>query len=301
MRCAVALLVLAACGQSVSAVAIRTVPPPPLAPGAIRLERARCGPDALLMPAVLDGTLGWFVIDSGAFTNVVFEEFATRAKLTHVNNGERVGGGLGIPVATVELKSFAVPGLPGVDLRNFLMLSTASSPLARHACGVAGVISPALLATHDLAVVVDFTSAQLLRMPLDEVDAHLAAAGTYHFVAERTDSEYTAGIDVEIGARKLRLMVDTGACCTWVTTTSGVGRDLHPRSVARGNIGRLLGATPSRSARALLRFGDVGRLLDVRLLTPDENDARESGGLGADALRDCTIAILQTGMRGACR
>jgi hypothetical protein len=295
------LVLLAACASRTDGPVVRAVQPAPLAPGAIRLERAKCGPDALLMPAQLDGTIGWFVIDSGAFTNVVFEEFATRAKLVHVDSGERVGGGVGIPVETVDLHSFTIPGLPGVDMRQFLMLGTAASPLARHACGVAGVISPALLATPELAVVVDFTTAQLSRVPVDEVDARLAAAGQYRFVAERRDSEYTVGIDAGFGKKKLRVMVDTGACCTWVTTTSGVGRELLPRSTARGNIGRLLGATPSRSARAMLKFGDVGRLLDVRLLDPDENDARDSGGLGADALRDCTVAIFQSEMRGACR
>src|SRR5262249_26108154 len=143
--------------------------------------------------------------------------------------------------------------------------------------------------------------AQLQRIRKVDIDARLDAIPGRRFAASRADNEYTAGIDVGFGARRLRMMIDTGACCTWVTTTSAIGRANLAHSRSRGAVGRLLGTTPSRVASADLRFGDVRRTVALRLLDPDDNDALETGGLGADALRGCVLAITATEIRGACR
>jgi hypothetical protein len=293
---ALAIAVLVACRPPAP-----EVPLPPLAPGAIRLEHNPCGDPALLVAAELDGSTGWFVLDSGSYTNVVFEDFAQGASLAHVNAGERVGGGLGVPVDAVQLHSFAVRGLPELTTGNFVMLGREASPLARQTCGEAGVLVPALLATPDAAVVIDYGTAQLQRVAQLDVDARLDAIAGRRFTASRAANEYTPGIDVGFGAGQLRMMIDTGACCSWVTTTSAVGRASLARSRTHGDVERLLGTTTSRVASADVRFGDVRRTLDLRLLVPDDNDAMDSGGLGADALRGCVVAVTPTEIRGSCR
>jgi hypothetical protein len=267
----------------------------------VQLVQNPCAKHELLVPVEIDGTVGWFVVDSGAYTHVVYEKFARRAKLTLENTGERVGGGVGIPVRKVVPRSFAIPGIAEVAIPELVMLEQASSPLARDTCGVAGVISPALLATPDEALIVDFAAHRLARIPTLDVDARIDMIGGNRFTATRNSNEYTAGIDVAFGARSLRMMVDTGACCTWVTVSSAVGRANLPHSIAGGRVGRLLGTTDSRAARAALRFGDVARTMEIKLLEPDAGDARETGAIGVDALRDCIVAIFETEMRGACR
>jgi hypothetical protein len=297
MRAAL-MVALAACATTPEA--RMAAMPATVVPGGVQLERDPCNHVELLMPVEIDGTLGWFVIDTGAYTNVVYAPFARRAKLELANTGERIGGGLGVPVMRIIPRTFAVPGLPEVAIPELLMLEEKSSPLARETCGVDGVISPALLATDTESVMVDYRARRMARVPNHEIDARLAAAGGRRFVAQRASNEYTPGIDVDFGEHRLRMMIDTGACCTWVTVGSAIGRAKLELSTASGKVDRLLGTTESRRVRATLQFGDVARTLDIRLLQPDENDARETGALGADVFVRCVIAILPTAMRGAC-
>src|SRR5205814_9916428 len=111
------------------------------------------------------------------------------------------------------------------------------------------------------------------------------------FVGTLSSIEYTPGIDVKFGDKSLRMMLDTGACCTWVTTTSQVGKSYLPHSRSGGNIARLMGNAPSRIAPAELDFGDVHRKIDIKILDPHPGDAIEDGGIGADALEGCIVAI----------
>jgi hypothetical protein len=290
-------LIIAACWHP-SAPSIRAIPP--VFEG-VALERSTCTKGALLMPVEIDGVRGQFIVDSGAFINVVYESFARRANLSLEDNHDRVGGGHGVPVMKVLPRSFAVPGLGDIATPPLVMLPHAGSPLAREGCNIAGVISPATLTSASSALLVDFGAARLARIADTEVDAHLARVTGTQFVATTGTSEYTPGIDVAFGERRLRMMIDTGACCTWVTTTSAVGRASLPRSREGGTIARLLGTTRSRVARAELVFGAVRRSLDIRLLTPDAGDATATGAIGADALETCVVAIRRSEMRGVCR
>ena len=265
------------------------------------LEHSRCAQSSVLVPVEIDGTVGTFIVDTGAFTNVVYESFAKRAKLTLQDNAERIGGGRGVHVLKVIPHSFSIPGVPDVAMPDLMMLDEASSPLAKDGCGIAGVISPALMVTHGSALLIDFAARRLARISVAEIDNYLARIGTKQFVAGIHENEYTPGIDVTFGERSLRMMIDTGACCTWVTTSSKVGRYHLPKSERGGTMIRLMGTTQSRVVRSQLAFGDVSRRLDIRLLDPDVGDSAEDGALGADALRGCVVAISPTEMRGACR
>jgi len=267
----------------------------------ITLSHTRCTKDGLLLPVEIDGTRGWFILDSGAFVNVVYEGFARRAHLALQDHADRIGGGAGVRVLEVAPRSLVVPGLPDHPALDLVMLSRDASPLARETCDVAGVISPALLADHGSALLVDFATRRLARVPTTSIEAYLDRVGGQRFVATTHDDEYAPGIDVAFGDRSLRMMVDTGSSITWVATSSEVGRAHLPRSVSSGRIDRLLGTTSARAVRTDLQFGDVARTLEVTLLEPDAGDARESGGIGADALRSCVVAIGQHEMRGSCR
>lgn len=275
--------------------------PATVVPGGVQLERDPCNHLELLVPVTIDGTLGWFVLDTGAYTHVVYARFARRARLATENTGERIGGGYGVPVLRIVPRSFVIPGLADVAMPELLMLDETASPLARETCGVDGVIAPALLSTPTEAVIVDFQARRMARVPVAEVELRLAAAGGWRFGARREPNEYTPGIDVDFGEHRLRMMIDTGACCTWVTLGSAIGRAKLPHSIASGKVDRLLGTTESRRVRATLQFGQVARTTDIRLLAPDENDARETGALGADVLGGCVLAILPDQLRGACR
>ncbi len=290
-----ALFVLAGCGGAPAF--------PPLAPPVfegVELSRVECTRNNVLMQVEIDGTLGWFIIDSGAFTNVVYEPFAKRARLALEDNSDRLGGGRGVPVLRVNAKSFSVPGLPPMPVPQILMLGR-DSPLAREGCEVAGVISPATLATKDSALLVDFGAARLARISVGAIDEHLARVGGQRFSATIDEGEYTPGIDVAFGAHKMRVMIDTGSCCTWVTTSSRVGKAHLPHSTPGIQVRRLQSNRLSRRSKASFAFGEVARELEVRLLEPDPGDAREDGAIGGDALQGCVIAISQHDMRGACR
>ncbi len=290
-------LALGACGRT-------HAPEVPVAPvfEGIDLARTRCSRRELLLPVAIDGTLGWFVIDSGSFTNVVYEPFASRAKLALENNLDRIGGGVGIRVLRVHARSFAVPGLAISRPPDLVMLDRAASPLARPDChDVAGVVSPAQLVPPGSALLVDFAAAKLTRVPADRIDAYLSRVEGQRFVATKRDGEYTPGIDVSFGDRRLRMMIDTGACCTWVTTSSRVGKAHLEHSSPDGTVNRLLGTTDSRAVRSRLQFGEVERTLDLKLLEPDAGDARETGAIGADALTSCVVAIRPREIRGVCR
>jgi len=276
---------------------------PPLSPPVFEgvvLSRVECTRNNLLMPVEINGTLGWFIIDSGAFTNVVYEPFARRAGLAVEDRAERLGGGRGVPVLRAMPTSFVVPGLPPMPIPQLLRLGR-DSPLAREGCGIAGVIAPASLATADSVLLVDFGAARLARVPTSKIDAHLARVSGPRFVATIGKGEYTPGIDVSFGTQKMRVMVDTGACCTWVTTSSTVGKTHLPRSTPGVEVRRLQSSKLSRRARTPFAFGDVARELEVRLLEPDPGDHQEDGGIGGDALAGCVIAIGPSEMHGACR
>ncbi len=264
------------------------------------LSRVDCTRNNMLMPVEIDGTLGWFIIDSGAFTNVVYEPFAKRANLELEDNADRLGGGHGVRVLRVNAKSFAVPGLPPMPVPQLMMLGS-DSPLAREGCGIAGVISPATLATEDSALLIDFGAARLARVPTSTIDEHLGRVGGRRFSATIDNGEYTPGIDVAFGTQKMRVMVDTGSCCTWVTTSSSVGKARLPTSTPGVEVRRLQSKRVSRRSVTPLAFGEVTRELAVRLLEPDPGDAREDGAIGGDALQGCVIAISQSEMHGACR
>jgi hypothetical protein len=290
-----AVIVLAGCGGA------PVLPPlvPPVFEGVV-LSRVECTRNNMLMPAEIDGTLGWFIIDSGAFTNVVYESFAKRANLTLEDNADRLGGGHGVRVLRVNAKSFAVPGLPPMPVPQLMMLGH-DSPLAREGCDIAGVISPATLATDDSALLVDFGAARLARVSTLLIDDHLGRISGSRFTATIGDSEYTPGIDVAFGDQRMRLMIDTGSCCTWVTTSSTVGRTHLPRSTPGVEVRRLQSKRLSRRSMTPLAFGGVARELEIRLLEPDPGDAKEDGAIGGDALQGCVIAISPHEMRGACR
>ncbi len=276
---------------------------PPLSPPVfegVALSRVECTRNNLLMPVEINGTLGWFIIDSGAFTNVVYEPFARRAQLAVEDNADRLGGGTGIPVLRARPTSFVVPGLPPMPVPQLLRLAR-DSPLAREGCDIAGVISPASLATADSVLLVDFGAARLARVPTASIENHLARVSGPRFVATIGRGEYTPGIDVAFGEQKMRVMVDTGACCTWVTTSSTVGKTHLPHSTPGVEVRRLQSSKLSRRAWTPVAFGDVARKVEVRLLDPDPGDAQEDGGIGGDALHGCVIAIGQSEMRGACR
>ena len=205
-----------------------------------------------------------------------------------------------IPVLRVKAKSFVVPGLPAMPIPQLMMLGS-HSPLAREGCEIAGVISPASLATGDSALIVDFGAARLARISTDAIDEHLDRVSGLRFSATTSAGEYTPGIDVAFGDQRMRVMIDTGSCCTWVTTSSTVGQTHLPRSTPGVEVRRLQSKRMSRRARTPLSFGEVARELEVRLLEPDPGDGKEDGAIGGDALQGCVIAILKNEMRGACR
>jgi hypothetical protein len=291
-----ALLTLVSCGGGAPA-----LPPllPPVFEG-VTLSRVECTKNNMLMPVEIDGTLGWFIIDSGAFTNVVYESFAKRARLTLEDNQDRLGGGHGVRVKRVAARSFFVPGLSPMAVPPLVMLDS-TSPLAREGCEIAGVISPATLATEDSALLVDFGAGRLARVMTTAIDEHLARITGPRFAATIRGGEYTPGIDVAFGAQNMRLMIDTGSCCTWVTTSSTVGKTHLPTSTPGVEVRRLQSKRLSRRSKTPLMFGDVGRELEIRLLEPDPGDAQEDGAIGGDALQGCIVAISQHEMRGACR
>src|SRR5512134_280783 len=113
----------------------------------VPLVRVSCAPESVLLPVEIDGTRGLFIVDTGAFVNVVYDRFARRAKLVLEDNADLVGGGKGVRVLHVVPKHFAVPGLGAVTTPEIKMLAHDDSPLAREGCEIAGVISPATLAT----------------------------------------------------------------------------------------------------------------------------------------------------------
>jgi hypothetical protein len=291
---AVLCSVLVACWHAPAPQVAQVAPP-----FGIALERSTCSNHALLVPVELDGVRGNFIVDTGAFVNIVYEPFAKRAKLTLEDSHDRVGGGMGVRVMRVAPKTFAIPGLE-VAQPSFMMLPT-TSPLARAGCDIAGVISPATLVTDETALVVDFGAARVGQVAIAKVGEHLSRVTGKQFLASTRANEYTPGIDVAFGALRQRMMIDTGACCTWVTTSSGVGKANRSRSREGGKIHRLLGTTTSRVVRTGLVFGDVPRTLDVRLLAPDEGDAAGTGAIGADALTGCVVAISPSEIRGVCR
>jgi hypothetical protein len=290
------LLVLAACGGAPA------LPPlsPPLFEG-VALSRVECTKNNVLMPVMVDGTLGWFIVDSGAFTNVVYESFAKRANLTLEDNADRLGGGRGIRVLRVRPRSFVIPGLPTMSPPPLYMLSGSDSALAREGCSIAGVISPATLATDDTALLIDFGAARMRQIAITEIDNYLERVQGVRFSATVERGEYTPGIDVRFGGLAMRLMIDTGSCCTWVTTSSRVGRTHLPLSTPGVEVRRLQSHKLSRRTRTGVKFGEVARNLEIRLLEPDPGDGLEDGAIGGDALQGCVIAILDGGMRGACR
>lgn len=291
-----ALLLIAACGGAPAL--------PPLAPpvfDGIALTRVECTKHNLLMPVMVDGTLGWFILDSGAFTNVVYESFARRARLVLEDQADRLGGGRGVRVLRVQPRSFVVPGLKTISTPPLFMLSHADSPLAREGCSIAGVISPATLATSDTALLVDFGAARMRQVATAEIDHYLERVNGRRFSAAVAEGEYAPAIDVNFGKLGMRLMIDTGSCCTWVTTSSVVGRAHLPISTPGVAVRRLQSNKLSRRSRTGLQFGDVARTLEIRLLDPDPGDAKEDGAIGGDALHGCVIAIDAIGMRGACR
>lgn len=291
-----AVLLIVACGGAPAMPPLMT----PVFDG-IALSRVECTRHNLLMPVMVDGTLGWFIVDSGAFTNVVYEPFARRARLALEDQADRLGGGHGVRVLRVQPRSFVVPGLQTVEPPPLYMLSHADSPLAREGCAIAGVISPATLTTDDTALLVDFGAARMRQVAAAEIDHYLARVGGRRFSAAISDGEYAPAIDVNFGTLAMRLMIDTGSCCTWVTTSSVVGRAHLPTSTPGGTVRRLQSNKLSRRSRTGVQFGDVARTLEIRLLDPDPGDAREDGAIGGDALQGCVIAIDPAGMRGACR
>jgi len=296
MRWIVAFAMLAACWS----VPVEK-PLPPVFDG-IALTRPSCLKNALMMPADIDGHRGWFIIDSGAFVSVVYEDFARKANLSLTDNADRLGGGYGVHVFKVVAQKFEVPGLPGVAKPDFMMMEKTASPLADDGgCNVAGVISPAALSTPELAVLVDLGADRLTRIPVAKIDEHLARIPGPRFSGVTASNEYTPGIDVAFGGHRLRMMIDTGACCTWITTTSKLGQSLHPKSKQGSEIKRLLGTTTSRIVRTDFTFGRVDRTIEIKLLDPDAGDAAETGGIGADALRGCILAITPVAMHGVCR
>lgn len=266
----------------------------------VALSRVECTRNNMLMPALIDGVLGWFIIDSGAFTNVVYEPFAKRARLILEDNQDRLGGGHGVRVKRVNAKSFVVPGLPTMPIPNLMMLGS-ESPLAREGCAIAGVIAPATLATEDSALIIDFGAARLARISNDAIDEHLARISGPRFNAVIDAGEYTPGIEVAFGTQTMRLMIDTGACCTWVTTSSSVGKTHLPRSTPGVEVRRLQSKRLSRRSLTPLSFGTVNRELEIRLLDPDPGDGQEDGAIGGDALQGCVVAVTPDAMRGACR
>lgn len=295
MRLVIVMFVATACWRS---------PQQPLAPRVfegIALIRSPCIKSSLAVRVAIDGTPGWFVIDSGAFVSVVYERFAKRAKLALEDNADRLGGGPGVRVFKVLPKAFAIPGLDGVQTPNLMMLEHSASPLSRDDCDIAGVIAPAHLATDEVAVIIDYGARVLARVPTTEVDAYLSRISGPKFTGTLSSIEYTPGIDVKFGDKSLRMMLDTGACCTWVTTTSQVGKSYLPSSRPGGSIARLMGNAPSRIATADLKFGEVGRKIDIKILDPHPGDAIEDGGIGADSLDGCIVAITPDKIRGVCR
>jgi len=217
------------------------------------------------------------------------------------DNADRIGGGQCIRVKRVRPKSFVVPGLPRLPLPEMMMLGRDASPLASEGCDVAGVISPASLATDENELLIDFGAARLARVTTGAVDEHLGRITGPRFTATVENGEYAPGIDVVFGAQRMRVMIDTGSCCTWVTTSSTVGQARLPTSTPGLVVRRLQSAKLSRRSMTPLSFGDVARQLEVRLLEPDPGDELETGAIGGDALQGCVVAISPRGMRGACR
>jgi hypothetical protein len=279
---------------------VTTTPVELVAPSGVRLIRDPCstGPE-LLVPIEMAGTLGWFVLDSGSFAHAVYASFAARAKLRVEPLTERIGGGRGIVVPTIARGQFGVPGVGRFESPSILVLDAAVTPLADHDCGVAGVVPPAMLVTDREAVVIDYRARRLSRVAVGEVEPILAAAGRHRFVARGIENPM---MKVTIGGHTVHALIDTGACCTSVTTSGPIGTALRTPHMRGGTLERLEGRRRYQIARTTLQLGDATRTIDLHLVEveDEEPDGDNAAAIGADALRDCVLAFLDDELRGAC-
>src|SRR5262249_1059608 len=107
-------------------------------------------------------------------------------------------------------------------------------------------------------------------------------------------------IDATIGTVATRLLVDTGACCTWVTTEGAVGRAFVARSTPGGKIDSLQGTRPYRHVATGLVFGAVPRTTELHIIDRDSGDAVDDGAVGSDALADCVLVFERHSLHGVC-
>ena len=291
-----AFLIVAACAHA----DLANAPVRLLSPTGVRLERVPCSSGSeLAAPVSVNGTVGWFILDSGTFAHAVYGAFAKRAGLAVGPATETIGGGAGIAVHTLADPTFEVLGVGRFTTREVLVIDEATTPLARDTCGVAGVIAPSFLATEDRAVVIDFRARTLDRIPIAEIDRTLDAVHGARFdVAAGAGYGFTA--DATIDHVATRLLVDTGACCTWVMAGGEVSRALAPRSKSGGKLGTLDGMRAYRGATAALAFGAVTRTLEVHVVDAGPGDSVDDGGIGSEALAGCVLVFTPHDLHGAC-
>jgi hypothetical protein len=292
-------LAMVACRAPTPAAALADAPRIADGNGGVHLVRYPCSRHGeLLAPVDVDGHPTWLLVDTGAYRHVLVPGLVDDARVRRSPRWVMIGRDPGIRATflagTTALSMPGVGALPPTSPISFDVPGLA-------ACGTGGVLSPARLATDRSAVIVDLPRARLaLSSPaaaLQVVDARPGAVFEAKLLTRRA---FVAGARIE--DEPARLLVDTGACCSWVYRDSPVGRALVSRAevVTAGPSDIQAAAATHRMRGARLRTGDLSRALDVYFLpggpAPDEPD----GALGIDVLKRCVLAIHGEALRARC-
>jgi len=233
---------------------------------------------------------------------VLAAPFVRMHRLPSKTESVRVGRGTGLLANVLASLTMDVPGIG--RLRDARVLSLAAHGLG--ACGIAGVLSPRRLVADDQAVIVDLRG-RTMRVATRAVALDALAALEGHRLTPtdgvpRDDFEmYTTKVAIE--GVESALLLDTGACCTWVYSDTAAGRALTKRAsrIASGPVD-VQGAISTRVvAQAHIATEGFGGETAVYLFTGRPKKGEAEGAIGIDVLQSCVMAIDDTRLWATCR
>ena len=244
-----------------------------------------------MLRASVNGHAAWLLIDTGASVHTLAKWFTTAAGIrTHETGGTATGStGKTSTVLRVDHVELRLPdgSILGLDEAAVVAFPAV---FAKH--GIAGLISPQLLAKGEEATVLDLRvpELQMAASPTPQIASASVGKSCENSTSAFRNRLYTA--HVSIRSTSGLLTVDTGATGTVIAPESEFAKRLLPISVIGDHV-RGVGGTVEGTRRVIgvgVDRGGTSVKVDV-LIGGAPGSCVADGPLGMDALRACRVEL----------
>jgi hypothetical protein len=255
-----------------------------------------------------------FIIDTGASVNTLADWLAEVARLPNEasNSTTKGSGGREVPFRVAHHVTARMNNGESITLQEAIVVSFPPIFKSLH---IGGLLSPQLLPPIGMTAVLDLRKPSLRFLPLakDAPQLQLASSPSSDTKACRNPASpfmnrlYLAV--VSIAGLTDFLLVDTGATATLLSENSALTRALDDQMAAQGDP-RIEGATRSEGvggivdATRLVPNVEVLRGGSIVVLNPSignlGSSCGETGILGMDGLRDCSLVLGDTLLSLSC-